>query len=89
MLVNISLFKTNMPPKDYEAINVEATNVEATNVEATNVEATNVEATNVEATNVNAMYDAMYDNIPNLDNEEMHIQHLQILLGHYLGMLKI
>ena len=77
-----------MPPKDYDVTNVLATNVEATNVEATKVEATNVEATNVEDTNVYAMYDAMYDNIPNLDNDEMIVRHLQILLRHYLMMLK-
>ena len=87
-----------MPPKDYEATNVDSTNVDSTNVDftnvdstnvdSTNVDSTNVDSTNVEAINVNAMYDAMYDNIPNLDNEEMQIQHLQILLGHYLGMLK-
>ena len=50
-----------------------------------NVQATNVEATNVYATND----DTIYDNIPNLDNDEMIVLHLQILLGHYLMMLKI
>ena len=48
--------------------------------DATNVDATNVEATNVDATNV----DAMYDKIPNLDNDEMIVQQLQMLSHHYL-----
>ena len=50
-------------------------------------DATNVDDTNVEATNVDAMYNAIYDNIPNSDNDEMIVLYLQILLRHYFMML--